>query len=95
MKEQTQKRYLVSGSLCPTSFIKVKPHISLDVIGQHWVASEVAGRALEAAETASMAAERASEANGRLWLCTENWEGSEEAGKFLEGAGRASEVIAP
>ena len=32
--QQSQKRYMVSGSLCPISFIKVECHVSLMVMGQ-------------------------------------------------------------
>ena len=74
-KIQSQKRYMVSGSLCFTSFINVESKVSLIVSGQWpignddhyhreeaaWWASGEAGRVLKRAGWASEPAGRASD----------------------------------
>ena len=81
-KEQSQKRYMVSDSLCPTSFINVEFKVSLVLSGQR---PRREGFLLPQRKWATEATWRASGEVRRV-LKRARW-ALEPAGRALDGAG--------
>ena len=90
-RKQTQKRYIVSRSFCPKSYIKVEFCISQVIIKDDdcYKETEAGGKILEAIERASAKTETVSKVSGKALEAAE-W-ASEVPEKALQ-ADRASEV---